>query len=223
MSLLKYVAVSAAMAATAMAQVTTDQDKMKGIGLPIIFIAFFLIAIALNYKQLLNAWQSASGTSDVAWVFRASCLCALFSIFFYISSAWAYGLVSTILAYFLVCISTPQMMQLYGKHAAVIFSIWFLILLGIPSQLSTGLINATTNCQTFYGSYADKMCVDGWQTFLLIIATVQISLTFLCVLCILAASAGTSVVGNVQGEISRIKGDYQQSLTKNAQPAPTAA
>lgn len=224
-ALFKTLAIAATVMATgAMAQEATDQDKMKGIGMPIIFISFFAVAVLLNYKQLMTAWMSASTSADIAWVFRASLLCAFFSIFFYVSASWAYGLISTILAYFLACISTPELMQQYGKHAAIVFFGWFLVLLGIPGQLSKGLITTTsTGCDTFYNTYKSNMCKDGWQTFLLIVATVQIALTFLCVLCIMAASAGTSVVQNVQGEISRLKSDMQQGLTQNAAPAPTAA
>lgn len=226
----KYALATAALAATAMAQgnneAAADQDKMKGIGMPIIFISFFIVAVLLNHKQLMTAWQNSSASPDIAWVFRASLLCALFSIFFYVSAAWAFGIISTILAYFLACISTSSLMQQHGKSAAALFFLWFLILIGIPSLLSVGLVKTVSDsCTSFYGSYSDKMCKDGWQTFLLIVATVQIALTFLCVLSVMAASAGTSMVQSVQGEFSRLqgKGEHQQSLAHNAAPAPTVA
>lgn len=227
----KYALAAAALAATAMAQsentAASDQDKMKGIGMPIIFISFFIVAILLNHKQLMTAWQNSSTSPDVAWVFRASLLCALFSIFFYVSAAWAYGIISTILAYFLACISTSSLMQQHGKSAGGLFFLWFLILIGVPSLLSSGLVSTVSfKCTSFYGSYSNKMCKDGWQTFLLIVATVQIALTFLCVLSVMAASAGTSVVQSVKGEINRLQGkngEYQQSLAHNAAPAPTVA
>lgn len=225
--LTKYALAAATMAATAMAQspAATDQDKMKGIGMPIIFITFFIVAVLLNHKQLLAAWHSSSASADVAWVFRASLLCAMFSIFFYVSAAWAYGIISTILAYFLACISSGTLMQQHGKTAAGLFFVWFLVLIGVPSLLSGGIVSKLQGCSGFYGSYSEKMCKDGWQTFLLIVATVQIALTFLCVLAAIAASAGTSVVESVQGQIGRFGkgGEHQQSLAHNAAPAPIVA
>ena len=188
------IAVGSLLSSTAHA---ADDQKMKGIGLPVIFILFFIVAGLVSRNQLMAAFRNTN--PDSVWVFRASLLCATFSIFFYLSHAWAYGIVSTVIAYGIAIATNSNLIQTHGKYIATVLFMWFLILIGIPSSVSVGIINAVnlSACNSFYGDFSDSMCKDGWLTFLLILSTVQISITFLSMLAVMAGAMGASVSDSV--------------------------
>eukprot|EP00758_Cryptobia_borreli_P016761 Tbor_TRINITY_DN6136_c1_g3::TRINITY_DN6136_c1_g3_i2::g.21646::m.21646 len=209
MSLVKIIAgvacfgVSVVGATTNSGSNSESDTKMKTIGIPIVFTSYLVLSVLLTHKQLISAFKNSNKNYDVVWVFRASMVCALFSVFFYASAAWNYGIVSTVIAYGLACATTGNIMQIYGKYIAAFLTAWFLVLIGVPSSISPGIVNVLNEdrCMRWYDTnYPEfNMCNSGWLTFLLILATVQISITFLSVLTVLAASMGSSVSESLQG------------------------
>lgn len=212
--MVKYLApLAALLASTAHA---ADDQKMKGIGLPVIFISFFLVAGLLSRNQLLAAISNKDPES--VWVFRASLLCAFLSIFFYLSPAWNYGIVSTVLAFGIAVATNSGLVKTAGKYIAMTLFVWFLILIGIPQLLTNGIITTVsqTSCQGFYGDFSPEMCKDGWLTFLMILSTVQISVTFLSMLSVMASALGGGSSAAAADSRSGKNGEYQERFVEGS-------
>lgn len=166
----------------ARAQAAQEGDKMKGIGMPIMFIAVFIVVVGVAHKHLMNAFQaSRSDPMGVGFTFFASLISALMSIFLYFSPAYGYGLVSTVLAVYGALACGGAGLRTVARPMMLANAAWFCVLVGIPNFWSSGIIGATspTTCDSFYASYSGTMCLGGWVVFVQIISCVQIGLTML--------------------------------------------
>ncbi len=92
--------------------------------------------------------------------------------------------------------------------------LWFLILVGIPDKLSTGIINTVTlsNCNTFYNTYKGTMCMNGWVVISEILATVHVGFSLLAML---------TVAGAVMNKPEGAPGTMQESLIATNDKAGT--
>lgn len=199
-------------------------DKMKGIGMPILFIVTLGVAAFLTRTHLLSAFQASRGDINLASAFFSSVISAAMSIFLYFSPAYNYGLVSTVLAYFIACVCNGAGVQAYAKPIAGVTAGWFCILVGIPELLSAGIINkvSKTTCQNFYNTYKDTMCKDGWVVFVEILACVQIGFTLLSLLTLVNLALNTPEQGTYSPVKSGERGEYSPP-SASAPPAQQAA
>lgn len=204
-----------------------DGEKMRGIGLPVIFMLSIIAAIWMTREQLIMA-HDPFGSGLSAWVFRGGFICGLMSFFLYPSAAWGYGLASTMVAYLLAFVSSEESLRRNGRPVLLMLLCWFATLVGLPSAFSVGVINTihTQNCQVFYGGYADTMCTDGWIVFLLLIATFQVGIYFLILIALMGAILQNDSPHISYGGIRVATGDAtpskgpETSLLSDKQPSP---
>jgi len=169
-----------------------NSDVMKGIGMPIVFMALMLVAGFVAKDHFINAAKAVQGDRDQMWVFGIAVLNALFSIIFYWTPAWNYGLVSTVLAFGTAVVCSRKSTNLSVVIMGVNL-IWFLTLVGIPDGVSAGLIKSVDmqSCNAWYKTYNTKMCHEAWVVIVLILATVQVGLTLLGLLTVVAAGVAS--------------------------------
>ena len=203
-----------------------EADQMMAIGMPTLFIILFIASILLTHKQLITAHEASSLNPALAWIFRASLLSALLSIFLYCSAAWAYGLMQSLVAYFLACVCGGAAMQRFAQPMLLFMLAWFCVLIGVPNGVSVGIFTSinTTSCNLFYGTMKDKMCKEQWLVFVQIIATIQIGITFLQVISLMAAGLASSTGagdyhsvpddGNKEYKKPAASGDQYQTLVE---------
>ena len=170
-------------------------------------IVTYILAIVMTHQRLIRAFHQSRAELATFILFLGSMAASLGSMFLYFSAAWAYGLICTLLCYLTaLMIGAPDR----AKQAKLLFfavAAWFAILIGQPNAVSNGVINtvAKAQCDTFYGEKSDAMCKDGWLSFVEIVATALISVTFLMLLNLMA-----SAVENAAGEAT------YQSVGENA-------
>ena len=145
---------------------------------------------------VLMAWCSAS---------------ALVSCSLYLTAAWAYGVVCTIVCYVFALVATsPESLQSFGKPLLAIQSLWLAVLLGIPQPLGVGVIDTVTlQCNKFYGQKADTMCKSGWLAFNEIVAMGLISVVFLSQLLLVAKAIEAHRHPQMDGSPSRVAAGAQ--------------
>jgi hypothetical protein len=168
----------------------SDNGSFKAIGMPIMLIVTYLLAIASTHQRLIRAFHQSRAELQTFILFLGSLAASLGSMFLYFSAGWAYGLICTLLCYLTaMMIGSPDR----AKQASILFFAvagWFAILIGQPTAVSNGVIDtvAKDSCNRFYGDKADSMCKDGWLNFVEIVATCLISVTFLMLLNLMASA-----------------------------------
>mmetsp|Transcript_68460 Transcript_68460/g.79752 ORF Transcript_68460/g.79752 Transcript_68460/m.79752 type:complete len:237 (-) Transcript_68460:209-919(-) len=204
-------------------------DKMKGIGMPILFIFLLAVVIVVTRSLLFDAVQAARNNPTIAFPFISAAVTALMSIFLYFSAGYGYGLVATIFAYINMCLSNGNRLRQYATPLTGIMLIWFGILVGIPSGLSSGIIVevSSTNCKNFYPDYSDSMCKDGWIVYLLICSCILIGLTFMSLLSIVNVAINEETpsyarVGGSDGMVNSSANTAAVPLRQNEYVPPTA-
>jgi len=201
----KYATLLAVLALSASADTS---DNMKGIGMPIIFICVYAIAVFLSHKQLVAAFQASRGDVTLMMIFSSSLLSSAMSLLLFFSPAFSYGLIQTVLAVFTASVCTGVGLQKYAHQMMVLSTAWFLCLVGLPSFWSPGIISAvsTTNCNSFYGTFSATMCPQGWVIVVEIIACVLISTNFLSLLAIVSAAMTSGGSGDKDAEYAAVGG-----------------
>jgi heme/copper-type cytochrome/quinol oxidase subunit 4 len=168
---------------------TSHSDNFNAGGVPIFLIVTFILAVIVTRNEVWIAFR-ASRTAGLAstLLFMGSVCSAFLSCFLYLTAAWGYGLVCTIFCYvFALIVTSPEAQTTLGKPLMLAQAVWFLMLIGVPSTLSAGVISTIRNqCITFYGEQQDKMCRTGWLAFCEIVAMFLISVVFLSLLTLLA-------------------------------------
>jgi hypothetical protein len=169
-------------------------DQMKGIGMPILFMFTLGVAAFFSRSQLMEAVSAARGDVNVGMNLLVSLVTIIMSIFFYFTPAYGYGLVSTVLAY--VNIVGLSRSSAYATQNGIVQFVWFCILIGIPDNVSGGIIKAISNdCSTFYPQYSTVMCKSGWLVFVSILACAQIGITLTSLLAVINQAAATPANG----------------------------
>jgi hypothetical protein len=170
--------------------IMSDAGKFKAIGMPIMLVVTYFVAILVTHKSFIRAFHHSRGELINFAMFIGAVAASVLSMFLYFSASWAYGLITTVMCYlFALVIASPNR----GQQSRTLFyalAVWFAILIGIPTQWSMGVIEsaARNNCVAFYGSKADAMCKEGWLDFVEIVAMVLIAITFLTLLTLMTAA-----------------------------------
>ncbi|RNF19361.1 uncharacterized protein Tco025E_04172 [Trypanosoma conorhini] len=175
-------------------------DKMNGVGMPLLFLSVMAVTIFMT-RPLLQVAVTLALTDTT------SCLCLVaalanmaLSVFLFFTTAFNYGLVSTVLAYCVVFLNGRESFRHYLVHLLAIYLLWFLVLVGVPAELNHGIIRATNSgdCVAFYGTYASTMCVDGWLAFVKVVACFVLGFTLLSLLLLV-----TEVLGSERLSVAR--------------------
>ncbi|ORC92542.1 uncharacterized protein TM35_000032950 [Trypanosoma theileri] len=178
-------------------------DKMNGIGMPILFILVLFSTIFATRNMLKKAVVSSFQDTMKLLTFVTALASITLSISLYFSTAFNYGLVTTVLGFSMIFLNSSLRIKQFMTPLLIVYLAWFLVLVGIPSYLNQGIITATNsiNCLTFYGSFASTMCNDGWLTFVKIIASVIVSVTLLSVLLLASEVFGSAQSVYLQTEV----------------------
>ena len=133
---------------------TDSSDNFKAIGMPIMLIVTFVLALAITHKSFLRAFRQSSGNIGYFLMFAGCVLSSIASMFLYFSAAWAYGMMCTVVSYMFALIVASPDLKNHAKTMFYVVGVWFALLTGIPSQLSNGVISATskTQCDNFYNT-----------------------------------------------------------------------
>ena len=172
----------------------TDPGKFKAIGLPIMLIVTYALTVLMTHQRLIRAFHASRAELGTFALFLGSMTASLLSMLLYFSAAWPYALICTLLCYLTALIigSSDR-----AQHSRVLFgavAIWFALLIGIPSNVSAGIIStaAHDSCNAYYGEKSDAMCKEGWLDFVEILATGLISVTFLTLMNLMASAVDSS-------------------------------
>ena len=180
---------------------TNQADNFKAIGMPIILIATFAVAIAVTQASLRTAFKHSKQHRSYMALFVGALTCTALSFFLYFTAAWAYGLVCTLVTYLFALVANTPASKAKPEHHArqtrllfVVVAVWFALLIGIPATLTDGgVIHAiSARCAAWYGVKAHAMCKAGWLAFAEIVAMVLIASTFLAMLTLMAAAFSSS-------------------------------
>ncbi|RNF19359.1 uncharacterized protein Tco025E_04170 [Trypanosoma conorhini] len=188
--------VASASAAVAVAAVPVHAadavDKMNGVGMPLLFLAMLLCILLTTRKRLTAAFIASDADRAMRICFYAALANMALSVFLFFTTAFNYGLVSTVLAYCVAFLTSAGSLESHAKWFLSVYMMWFFFVLGFPTGWGAGIIRATNSgdCVAFYGTYASTMCVDGWLTFVKVVACLLISLTMLSLLLLIASVAG---------------------------------
>ncbi|EAN85257.1 hypothetical protein TcYC6_0114700 [Trypanosoma cruzi] len=167
-------------------------DRMNGIGMPILFLVMLLCILMKSRRILRAAFTVSCADTATCICFFASLINMLLSVFLFFTTAFNYGLVSTVLAYCMVFVATSGPLELHARWFLSLYMVWFLLLVGFPTGWGRGIIGATNSddCVAFYSTYASTMCADGWLTFVKILACLNISITMLSLMLLIAVVLG---------------------------------
>ncbi|KAH9589243.1 hypothetical protein LSM04_004888 [Trypanosoma melophagium] len=180
-----------------------SDDKMNGIGMPILFILVLLATLFVTRNMIRKSIVSSYQNTMKLICFITALASIALSIVLYFSTAFNYGLVTTVLGYSMIFLNSSARIKQYMTPLLIAYLVWFLVLVGIPSYLNQGIIAATNsiNCITFYGTFASTMCNDGWLTLVKIIASVIVSVTLLSVLLLASEVFGSAESVYLQTEV----------------------
>ncbi|RNF19251.1 hypothetical protein TcG_04206 [Trypanosoma cruzi] len=175
-------------------------DRMNGVGMPVLFISVIAMAFFMTRRFLIKAVTSAFADTTSCLCFFSAVVNMLLSVFLFFSTGFNYGLVSTVLAYCMVFIKGRDNFNQYLVHLLAIYLVWFLVLVGIPAEINHGIIRATNkvDCTAFYNTYASTMCLDGWLTFVKIVACCVLGFTLLSLLLLTSEVLGSGQLGGVR-------------------------
>ncbi|KEG09181.1 hypothetical protein DQ04_05661030 [Trypanosoma grayi] len=194
-------------------------DVMNGIGMPILFIVMIMLMLVVSRARLLEAYRVSRNDTATCICFVVALINMLISVFLYFSTAYNYGLVTTVLAYCMAFLTENGSYGLNAKWLLAVYLVWFLFLLGFPSAWGPGIIIATNNnsCVAFYSTFASTMCNDGWLTFIKFVACIVVSLTLLSVLLIIAVVMGVEddlLEAPLLGDAEGVRGAMDTETTK---------
>ncbi|KEG09183.1 hypothetical protein DQ04_05661050 [Trypanosoma grayi] len=179
-------------------------DKMNGIGMPILFIITLFATLFATRHLVAKAVRYAYSDTVTMLCFSAALTNMALSIFLYFTTAFNYGLVTTVLAYCVAFMNSNENFKQHMPHLLAVHLVWFLVLVGIPSSLNHGIINATNtgDCVAFYATFASTMCVEGWLTFIKIVACIITCFTLFSVLLLASEVLAMLQTGRRRTEIS---------------------
>ncbi|KAH9589347.1 hypothetical protein LSM04_007196 [Trypanosoma melophagium] len=118
-------------------------DQMNGIGMPILYLAFLLCIVLVTRERLVDAFYVSRGDTATFMCFCAALANMALSVFLYFSTAFNYGLFTTVLAYSMVFLTISGPWELHSKWLLAVYLAWFLFLLGFPTAWGPGIMRAT--------------------------------------------------------------------------------
>ena len=201
-----------------------SSDEFKAIGMPLIMIATFAAAIAVNHHGFIRAFQQSKYNLRHFALWLGAFASALLSMFLYFTSAWAYGLVCTLVCYlFTLLCGTPSLMDKHAKSITAAVAIWFATLVGVPSFMGKGAVAVVSqDCEAWFGTVAKEMCVKGWLAWGEIVVMILIAVTFLSLMTLMGnAAEGSSESVDHPGEYAAVgvSASGQRSYTANSSNA----
>jgi hypothetical protein len=191
-----------------------EVDNTKAIALPIFFIVTLLVAVFITRKTLADAFPRAKSELRFGILFFGGLINACASIFLFPTAGWQYGIVSALFAYMFALSCAPGIME---KRARVIFyatASWYAIMLGIPSQWSSGIVASISNCNKWFKVKTD-MCSDSFVSFAVFCAICQLIVFFFMLLVLMSFS--------FDQEIEDARKAEAKSTTRHEQAVPLSA
>lgn len=173
-----------------------ESDNFKAIGLPIMLIITMVLTIVVTRVIFWKAFLHAKNDLNLAIIFFGGLVCALLSVFLFPTAAWAFGVVNTLLAYMYALVCVPGGVEKFAQRLFALSAAWFLLLVGVPNQVSLGVIATITSvCDAWFGSKKEDMCKEGWLTLTEIVAMVMVSTNFFIMLTLMAVAFQGELVG----------------------------
>jgi hypothetical protein len=112
------------------------------------------------------------------------------SIFLLPTAAYGYAIVSSLLSYTFALVCAPGALQRRVSPLMLLTGAWLSVLIGLPSNFSSGIINATaTNrCMSWFGDseVQGRLCASGWLTYTTLIAIGVVIINFFGVVVMLS-------------------------------------
>eukprot|EP01012_Entosiphon_sulcatum_P010177 TRINITY_DN1588_c0_g1_i1.p1 TRINITY_DN1588_c0_g1~~TRINITY_DN1588_c0_g1_i1.p1 ORF type:complete len:176 (+),score=30.12 TRINITY_DN1588_c0_g1_i1:34-561(+) len=164
---------------------STDGFKVIGLPLFLILSTFYIFWLVWRLRASLGLQISNLGLHRSV-VLYGSFLAILLSIFLFYTAAWAYAVVNIIVS--LVVITGMCADAIGPKYLGALLATHTLLLIGLPAIIGPGIWTQIAGCSTWYNTYADTLCTDGWLTFsefaasLVIVQNVANTFTFLSML-----------------------------------------
>ncbi|ORC92543.1 uncharacterized protein TM35_000032960, partial [Trypanosoma theileri] len=135
--------VTLAVSATTPVLAADAADQMNGIGMPILYLAFLLCIALVTRNRLIDAFYASRGDTATFMCFSAALANMALSVFLYFSTAYNYGLVTTVLAYSMAFLKVNGPRELHSRWLLAVYLAWFLFLLGFPTAWGPGIMKAT--------------------------------------------------------------------------------
>jgi hypothetical protein len=157
-------------------------DNTKAIALPVLIIVAQCLAVALTRRSLAAAFAAARADLRLTILYFGGMGGAIVSVFLLPTAAWGFAIVSALLSYTFSLVCAPGVMQKRCSALMLFTALWLAILLGLPSQVSDGIISATANpaCLAWFltSTVQQRMCAEGWLSYTTVIAIVIVIINF---------------------------------------------
>jgi hypothetical protein len=160
----------------------------KAIALPLLIIIALVLAGLITRQTLARAMASMKGDLRLTLLFTSGVVCTLLSFFILTSAAWAYAIGSALIGYTYCLACAPGMLTKFADRLLLVGGGWFLILIGIPDNVSSGIIG-TISVATCNSYFAEKpaMCKEGYLTFATIVTILIIVMNFFAMVALVSA------------------------------------